>query len=49
MSTFEFLIEAVEENNRMNDASWEDWGHVSSCSIEDAYGELDDDYSEEFK
>lgn len=35
MKSFEELIEAVEENNRINDGQWKDWD--SSIHIESTY------------
>ncbi len=35
MKSFDELIEAVEENNRINDAEWKDWG--SALHIETTY------------
>lgn len=39
MRTFHELLEAVEENNRINNAKWTDWEDASH--IQDVYGELD--------
>lgn len=41
METFKSLVEAVKENNRINDAKWSDW--ASAHDIQDAYGKLEED------
>lgn len=41
METFESLVEAVKENNVINDASWKDWQDAKH--IQDVYGELEND------
>jgi hypothetical protein len=38
------LIQAVEENNRINDGSWKDWD--SAQHIEEFYGKLNEEYKE---
>lgn len=40
--TFESLVDAVRQNNRINDAKWSDW----KCSkhIQETYGKLNDSH-----
>jgi hypothetical protein len=40
--TFKGLVEAVEENNKMNNGKWSDW--KDAWHIEEVYGELEDDF-----
>lgn len=40
-NTFRVLVEAVEENNEINDGKWSDWEGL--FHIENVYGELDDE------
>lgn len=41
MVTLLNLVEAVQDNNRVNDGSWKDWTDLSH--IEEVYGSLDDE------
>ncbi len=41
METFHSLVDAVRENNRMNNARWKDWDDAKH--IQDVYGELKDE------
>jgi len=41
MNTFRNMIEAVEENNSINDGEWADWGDMAD--IEAVYGDLQDE------
>lgn len=41
MATFIELVEAVKDNNSVNDGSWKDWADLQH--IEDVYGPLDDE------
>lgn len=41
MATFKELVEAVEDNNNINNAQWSDW--PSPFEIEEVYGQLDED------
>ena len=38
-NTLRTLVEAIEENNSMNDGSWSDW--EDSYHVQDVYGELE--------
>jgi hypothetical protein len=41
MTTFLEMVEAVQENNRINGGKWSDW---SDCShLEEVYGKIQDD------
>lgn len=42
METFKSLVEAVQENNKINNAKWSDW--TSAQHIQEVYGELENDY-----
>jgi hypothetical protein len=44
METFHTLMQAVSENNRINDAQWTDW--TSHKDLQETYGELAADYKE---
>lgn len=45
MNTLKKMIEAVEENNRINGGCWKDWQDVNH--LQDTYGELvEEDYKE---
>jgi hypothetical protein len=46
MTTFKQLVDAIEENNRINDGKWSDWNGLFAA--EEVYGEYaDDDISRE--
>lgn len=38
METFKSLVDAVKENNRINNAKWTDWDNAKH--IQESYGEL---------
>lgn len=38
MTTFEDMVKAVEENNKINDASWKDWRNAEH--MQEVYGYL---------
>lgn len=42
MKTFNEMVEAIEENNRINNASWKDW--TDMYTPEDCYGKLKGEY-----
>ncbi len=44
MSTFLEIIEAVEENNRINTAEWRDWEDPRDITF--AYGTIEGDYGD---
>jgi hypothetical protein len=41
MSTFKQLVDAIEENNRINDGKWADWSGF--LAAEEVYGEYADE------